>query len=188
MHRDDYHHNKIQLYENHNLTFFDLSQLETAKGSIIVTNNLSLPEFDFPMVTTIGLEPDDESLGGNLYVTGNDILTHFDVPKLTEIGDFLEVNSNLVLPSMTYPLMGKIGKGLRILNNPKLDTWDVSSLTSIGTNLRIEYNTSFPECLAADLAATLQGLGALGGLYHSTGNNEECVCTEVDGMLEASCP
>ena len=89
---------------------------------------------------------------------------------------------------MTYPLMETIGKGMRILNNPLLDTWDVSALNSVGTNLRVEFNASFPECLAADLAATLQSLGALGGLYHSSGNNEACVCNEVDGVLEASCP
>ena len=178
----------VYIYTNHDLESFDLSALETVKGSIIVTNNIVLPTFTFPSVVSVGLEAPDAALGGNIYVTGNELLTDFALPALYEIGDFLEVNSNVLLATIDAPTMFTIGKGLRVINNPSLTSWTFDALAWVGTNVRVEYNSAFPQCLAEALVTAIESKGALGGEFHSTGNQAGCTCEQSGETWEASCP
>ncbi len=187
-------------------TLSDSAGLETLQGVTEVAGTL---EVKAPELTSVCL-PELTSVGGDLSVTGNDVMTSLSLPGLTSVGGYLEVNHNASLTSFELPALAGSGGNLQVYDNTTLTMFSLPALASIGGSFgvtdnaaltsfpaprltsvngwfRVHDNAALPQCLVDALVEQVRAAEGIGG-ETTTRLNNTCVCEEVGGVLEATCP
>jgi len=128
----------INFYNNNNLSYIDMENLESLVGSLVIQSHGSLSDINFRSL---------QSLTGELNIDSNGAMTSFDFPSLISIGDDLRITSISALAYVYFPALSTIGNNLVISNNPILQYVQFCSLSNITKNLNISGN---PVSLCCD--------------------------------------
>jgi len=135
----------ITYYNNNNLSYIDMANLQTLVGSLVIQSHGSLTDINFKSL---------QSIAGELDIDSNSAMASFDFPSLVSIGDGLIITSISSLAYVYFPALTNIGNSLLIANNPILQYVQFCSLTNVTKNLNIT-NTPLSLCCAPLMAATL---------------------------------
>jgi hypothetical protein len=159
------------------LTSFSLPALTSVGGLHVVST--ALPSFSLRALT---------SIGGTLSLSDNSALTSISLPELTIVGGDCRIMNNTVLSSFSLPKLTAVGGELYIDNNDILTSFSFAVLTSVGGDLSLSKNTTLAQCLVNALVEQIEAGEGLGGSTLLWFNNPNCTCSEVGGVLEATCP
>jgi len=128
----------ITFYNNSNLSYIDMENLQTLTGSLVIQSHGSLSDVNFRSLQTIA---------GELDIDSNSAIVSFDFPSLVSIGNDLRITAISSLAYVYFPALSTIGDNLLIANNPALQYVQFCSLTNITKNLNFSGN---PVSLCCD--------------------------------------
>jgi hypothetical protein len=94
---------------------------------------------------------------------------------------------NFKLPSFSLPKLMAV-HSLTIHHNDALTSFELPELTTIGGTLLMSNNNALAQCLIDALVEQIEAGGGIGGDIKTNDNNIDCTCSEVGGVLEATCP
>lgn len=114
-------------------------------------------------------------------------MTSFSLPALTSVGKYLAVLYNDALTSFEVPALTSVAS-LLVYHNDALTSFEVPALTSVGSHLRVYGNTALAQCLVDALVEQIEAGEGIGDEIIISDNNTNCTCSEVGGVLEATCP
>ncbi len=132
----------ISLKSNNNMTYLDMSKLESVQGNFDVEGNYSLFELSFPSLRTInkGLYLNEtlnikrfsfpilENIENNLEISENYRMEAINFNKLKKIGNSLVYKSNTDNMELAFPELEIIGDGVDILSNSYLKGFQLNKL------------------------------------------------------------
>jgi len=160
--------------------FLELPALTSVTGEVLF---IGVDSFELPVLSTVG---------SDLKIISEDIIS-FEFPALTSIKGMLIVKSCKALTSFSLPKLTSVGA--------VVDSAASSLLKKYYQGFIFHDNISLAQCL---IDAAVEKINSNGEISNGTcfcyesapnwaccdgsTNNTDCTCSEVNGVLEATCP